>query len=107
MWHTQIECYDALKLLDDIKDREYAVIYADPPYWTANTTAYKHQSFNIDDLTDLFLAQKGKVAISGYPGEWDHLGWHKEIKGATRYNIKNVPEPRTEVLWMNYDYREL
>ena len=98
---VQLENSDALGLLERTADCDYAVIYCDPPYPTANTGPYAWGNIDFDRLADLLRSQKGAVAVSGYPGEWDCLGWAAERKQALRRQIAGGGEPRTEVLWRN------
>ena len=102
MWNVQLECRDGVALLHDFAAVEEAVIYCDPPYSRANTSHYRHD-VDRDALSVALLAQKGRVAVSGYGDEWDGLGWRREEKEAWRSEIggKHLT-PRTEVLWMNY-----
>ena len=103
MRQVQIECANAVSLLDRIADMPYAVIYCDPPYQTANTSPYRYGDIDKDELTAALLAQKGFVAISGYGDEWAHLGWRCETKSALRRQINGRGEKRIEKLWLNHD----
>lgn len=94
-------------ILEKYRDCPEAVVYCDPPYYSARTqkrdkTGY--YAFDVGGLTELFQAQKGKVAISGYNDEWDELGWDRhELK--IKYTpglIDRKPTDKTEVLWTNY-----
>ena len=99
---VQIDNEPAVDLLDRIADREYAVVYVDPPYPTATTTPYLHSDVDKDALTEALTRQRGFVAVSGYGDEWEHLGWRREVMLSNRTNIKGARgEPRTEVLWLN------
>ena len=100
---VQIENRPAVELLRRIADCEYAVIYADPPYPSADTRAYLHSDVDIAELTDALLAQRGFVAVSGYGDEWEHLGWERHEQASYRNQIaaRNLAEARTEVLWTN------
>ncbi len=81
----QLECRDACDLLDRVKDYDYTVIYADPPYPTANTSAYSVRGVDWERLADLLMAQRGAVGVSGYGDEWDMLGWRRvERPGLSR-----------------------
>ena len=75
--YVQLECRDACDLLDRVKDYDYTVIYADPPYPTAVTSPYKHQHFDRAHCAGLLAAQRGAVTVSGYGDEWDLLGWRR------------------------------
>ena len=98
---VQLENIDALDLLERTVDSDYAVIYCDPPYPSANTTPYAWGNLDFDRLADLLRLQKGAVAVSGYPGEWNCLGWASESVDANRSQIGGHWESRTEVLWRN------
>ena len=101
MRDVQLENIDALALLERTADCDYAVIYCDPPYPTANRSPYAIGSLDFDRLADLMSQHKGAVAVSGYPGEWDSLGWAVDEKQAIRRQIAGGGESRTEVLWRN------
>ena len=88
-------------MLERTADGDYAVIYCDPPYPSANTTPYAWGNLDFDRLADLLRLQKGDVAVSGYPGEWDCLGWESDGKLHGRSQIKGKVAARTEVLWRN------
>ena len=99
---VQLERRDAVQLLDDFAEVEQAVIYVDPPYRDADTLQYRHD-VDRDALREQLVAQRGRAAVSGYGDEWDCLGWRRAERAALRWQIKGRVEPRTEVLWMNYD----
>ena len=107
---VQVECKDALYIIDRVKNIERSVIYCDPPYHTADTKSYDFREGTIDFelMTELLLACKGQVAISGYREEWDHLGWQRHEWDTRAYPIaekdkeKDLDWERTEVLWTNY-----
>ena len=106
---VEINNIDALVILDRFKDIRNATIYCDPPYLTANTKMYGFDGINVNDYSKILLAQKGKVAISGYRDEWNHLGWQRfewdtkarKIDHVTGYDPDK--QKRTEVLWTNYE----
>ena len=100
---VQLECKDALKVLEFSAGNEDVVVYLDPPYRTAGCF-YVHNAVDVDALTEVVQAQKGAVAISGYGDEWDHLGWSR-IEHSTLCTIYGSKGrfARTEVLWCNYD----
>ena len=109
---VQVENTDALKTLDMFKCLPHAVIYCDPPYLNATTRHYENNYLDVDAFTDTFLSQNGKVAISGYKDEWNHLGWHRHEWKTKAPKINYVQEyesddwNRTEVLWTNYTLEE-
>ena len=101
---VQLESVDALDLLKRTADYEACAVYADPPYPTADTSAYAVDRVDIDALAAAFQAQRGAVAVSGYGSEWDVLGWRKVTKPAVRRNFVvsgKGGSPRTETLWLN------
>ena len=104
---VNLECGPAEKLLERLADNDLSIIYVDPPYYSANTSAYRFNNQDVNVLANLLLAQRGKVAISGYENEWEVLGWNRyELEGITRvaHRKKGVAATtRTEVLWTNYD----
>ena len=99
--YVQLESVDALTLLDWVKDCDYAIVYADPPYPTANTTPYVVKDIDIDALAGVLACQQGAVALSGYGDEWNMLGWRRVERPALRRQIKGNGENRMEVLWLN------
>lgn len=99
--YVQLDCVDATVLLDRVRDMEYAVIYADPPYPSSDTSGYAVRSLDVQRCADLLAVQRGAVAVSGYGDEWDILGWRREERPAVRRQIRGRGEPRTEVLWLN------
>ena len=102
-----LKCGRAEKLFSCLVDNEMAVIYVDPPYYSADTESYRFNEQNTRVLSNLLLAQQGRVAISGYGDEWDLLGWNRyELEGITTVANKKKGENatvRTEILWTNYD----
>ena len=98
---VQLESVDAVMLIERIKGYDHAVIYCDPPYPTANRSPYSHDTVDYALLAELLTVQQGAVAISGYPGEWDCLGWESESQRHGRSQINGKVIERTEVLWRN------
>lgn len=103
MWNVQLECRNGLELLEKTADREYAVVYVDPPYRDAPRHGYRinHDHNDVDRLIELLQAQRGHVAVSGYADEWDRLGWRRTEKAANAQQHGPALK-RVEVLWMNY-----
>ena len=97
-----LESRDACDLLDRTARVDQAVIYADPPYPTAARNLYS-EDVDFSRLAAALHAQQGRVAVSGYGAEWDHLGWlrHERAVHCVGLNTHKA-EPRTEVLWTNY-----
>ena len=109
MKDVRVENTDALDILGNFKNTPHAVVYCDPPYLNATTRHYGNNYLDVDAFTDTFQSLRGKVAISGYADEWDHLDWHRhewttkapKINYVQRYHEEDWG--RTEVLWTNYD----
>lgn len=103
LFSVQIECKSALEVLDYTANKDL-ILYADPPYRTADTTPYGDFDIDWDDLTRLLKLQTGRVAVSGYADEWDHLHWRKHhFPTHTGGTIKGRPsQRREECLWTNY-----
>ena len=105
---VQLECRDACAILERTRRTARALIYVDPPYRSATTAPYGEAARRIDwgRLADLLAAQPGRVAVSGYGGEWDALGWHRSELTVTFRPIgaqAGTPHrPRREVLWTNF-----
>lgn len=91
----------AAKFLTRLANEPEAVIYCDPPYYTARDD-YKERGYNVDELTEALLAQTGKVLISGYPGEWEHLNWQHLDHHRITTTARDRQVPRTERIWANY-----
>lgn len=101
---VQLDCTDAVDLLSRMEGLSRAVVYCDPPYRDANTTPYGGE-LDRDAATKSFQRQTGRVAISGYGDEWDHLGWERHELETIRVPLQEQyqqAEPRVEVLWTNY-----
>lgn len=77
-----------------------AVIYVDPPYRSASV-GYDVREPDWDRLTEALLACRGAVAISGYEGEWDVLGWRQETFDS-HTTIGQTNDTVREYLWLNY-----
>ena len=107
---VQLESRDALEVLDRTKRFEKSVIYVDPPYISADRAAYRKSCRDIDvsSLTAILLRQRGKVAISGYNDEWDHLDWvclEKQVTFSGTHTADHAnaeASRRVEKLWVNW-----
>ena len=105
--HVQLECMDAVELLKRTRTETGAVLYVDPPYRSADTSNYRFVP-DWDALGKALKEQAGKVAVSGYAGDWDCLGWHREDFDchAMVYDKASgtmTAQDRKECLWTNYD----
>ena len=100
---VQLDTQDACAIVERCVDAPHALLYCDPPYRSSDTRAYSEFTVDVDRLSDLLLSCKGKVAISGYGDEWDHLGFERVTRRsyATATPVIKSHE-RTEVLWLNY-----
>ena len=88
----------AATFLERLANEPGAVIYCDPPYYSAADN-YKERGYNVDELTAALQAQTGRVMISGYPGEWNHLDWNY----LDYHRITDTAQAaRTERIWANY-----
>ena len=104
---VQIENCDAVELLHRTAKQDHALIYCDPPYRTSDLRPYRFVP-DWDALAGALQAQTGKVAISGYGDEWDHLGWHSvqrksQVRTYNNSTQESTVRESTEKLWMNYD----
>ena len=110
MRHVQLECRDAIQLLDELADVDHAVIYCDPPYADQRTLDLYACDVDRQTLAETLLRQRGRVAISGYGTEWDKLEWRRqEYRTSTGLNwaVTGAPSERIEVLWTNYEPLQL
>ena len=96
---------DALDLLRFYGKDEHADIYCDPPYYSCENNRYSSNDVDVERLTELLLACKGRVAISGYNGEWDHLGWRR-LDFERRQVSVGGNNRRVEQLWCNYPFED-
>ena len=102
---VQIENIDAIKLLKDCAKFPNTLIYCDPPYLSRDSSGYKNDNFDVEELEEVLLAQKGAVAISGANEEWDSLGWHKHEQRLAKNRVMHgfeLGEDDTEAVWTNY-----
>lgn len=102
---VQLECRDALEILERTAKRARILIYCDPPYPTTATKPYENVP-DVDALADVLRAQKGRVAISGTGAEWDCLGWRRvQLETSTGFanHTRGESAKRTEVIWLNYE----
>ena len=104
MINVQIHNTDACKIMEKTTNKEAMVVYCDPPYIdSSDCRPYGETDFDKDAFGRIVKGAKAFVAISGYPGDWDHLGWHRYERkvhlGGQTYGGKRAK--RTEVLWTN------
>ncbi|NJO52956.1 MAG: DNA adenine methylase, partial [Leptolyngbyaceae cyanobacterium RM2_2_4] len=90
-------------------DSEETLFYCDPPYphdsrGDANAYRYEMTDDEHRQLAKVLKEVKGKVALSGYHcdlldqlyEDWDYIESYPK-------QCLSVKQPRTEVLWVNYD----
>ena len=65
---VHLECQDACSLLERMKGCDYAVIYADPPYRTADISAYPVSDLDLERCAGLLAAQRGAGSAGLAPG---------------------------------------
>jgi len=102
---VQIENKPAIEVIERYNNKN-VLIYADPPYVlsTRNGKQYKCEMDDNDQykLTEVLLAHKGPVIISGYENEIYNqklAKWHKE----ETVSYSQVCSKKKEVLWMNFE----
>lgn len=109
---VQIEHDTAINVINRY-DSEKTLFYCDPPYphdSRGDNNAYRHEMSDDEhrQLAEVLRNIKGKVAISSYQCElMDELyGDWQIIEGPTKL-VHSVKQPRTEVLWVNYEISNL
>ena len=103
---VQLESIDAVELLKWTYKKRDSVIYCDPPYGGDAYNGYQTPPLDREAVTEALLKQSGRVAISGYNDDWDHLGWQKHYKRTTFSKVgvaaSDQSSERIECLWTNY-----
>lgn len=106
---VQIENRPALELIKKF-NHENVLIYADPPYLlnTRGGKQYRHEMDERDhiELLEALLQHKGSVILSGYPSEL-YSGMLSGWREIHRKSYNQNADPRTEVLWCNFDLPDL
>lgn len=109
---VQIENRPAIEVIERY-DTDDTLFYCDPPYLHDTRGDIKAYAYEMDDKAHEELARvlnrcKGKVALSGYHSpimQTLYKGWYCTAAGERMaHSIKKM---RTEVLWTNYDPKEL
>lgn len=102
---AQIEQRPAVELIRRY-NFENVLIYADPPYLMETRGGKQYNcEMTEQDHVELLAAlkeHKGPVVLSGYPSEL----YDRELSGwarSTRRTYNQKKDPRTEVLWCNFD----
>ena len=106
--YVQLECTDAVSLLERVSRHADSLTYVDPPYRSVPYAPYRY-AVDYGALVSACLVASGRIAVSGYKGEYPELediGWHRydlEVyTGAPSPDASNRA-PRTESLWMNFE----
>lgn len=105
---VQIENSTAIEVIKRY-DSEETLFYCDPPYphdsrGDANAYGYEMTDDEHRQLAEVLNNVKGKVALSGY-----HCDLYSDLYRDWNYiesiekQCLSVKQPRTEVLWVNYD----
>ena len=102
--NVQVEHMDAVDLVERVSNNKDVVLYLDPPYKETTVTKSVYQyDFDRDRMTSILNSFEGKVAISGYGDEWDHLKWKRHSFNTHTKAFRPGARTRTEVLWTNYE----
>lgn len=99
---VRLEDKDAIDILKATQTRQHCLIYCDPPYDVDSSKMYRH-GVCLAKLEEVLVSQTGKVAISGYGNQWDHLGWQRYEHKTYMHSKTDKVFRRVEVLWTNYD----
>lgn len=106
---VQFCCRDAIDVLKRSAPCADALIYADPPYLSAETRTYPGaDALDAGNLADVLMAQAGDVAVSGYAGDalirtLQDAGWHRHECSVPFSQIAGSrTEERLEVLMTSY-----
>jgi DNA adenine methylase len=108
---VQIENAPAIEVIQRY-DSEETLFYCDPPYphdSRGDIHAYGYEMTDNDhrELAEVLTNLKGKVALSGYRcGLLDTLYKDWNCIESPSKQCLSVKQPRTEILWTNYDVPE-
>lgn len=105
---VQIENAPAIDVIQRYDSKE-TLFYCDPPYphdSRGDIHAYRYEMTDAHhrELAEVLINIKGKVALSGYRCELlDKLYKDWNCIEAPSKQCLSVKQPRTEILWVNYD----
>ena len=101
--NVELECVDAVDLIDSLSGNEDAVIYADPPY--PDTLGYE-VGVDIDRFVAAVLNAQGRVAVSGWADSFPELtaaGWDVHtLERKVNMVAKRGTTAVVECVWTNY-----
>ncbi len=107
----QIENAPAIEVIQRYDSKE-TLFYCDPPYVHSSRGDSKAYAYEMTDEEHRELAHvlhnvKGKVALSGYKCDlMEELYSHwRAIEAPSKY-CHSIKQPRTEVLWVNYEVED-
>jgi DNA adenine methylase len=104
--HTQIECFDAVRLIE-LRDRPATFFYCDPPYAGANQGHYEgYTQAHFEDLLTALAKVKGLFLLSSYPNAAldtfvKEQGWHQIVLDMPCH-ASSKRKRKLEVLTANY-----
>ncbi|MDW5525194.1 DNA adenine methylase [Carnobacterium maltaromaticum] len=106
---AQIECKDALDLIQENNSKD-VLIYADPPYLSKTRTSKQYiNEYSVDqhiELLEVLNDHKGYVILSGYDSDiyQKYLeGWYM-VKHEVSVGITNLKKKKAEeVIWCNFE----
>jgi DNA adenine methylase len=107
---TQIECADALKIVE-LRDRPTTFFYIDPPYHNANMGHYGgYTESDFENLLKLLSRIEGKFLLSTYPSDIltryvQENGW-QQIEFEQVCPASSLRKRKIEVLTSNYDIKK-
>ena len=98
-----LSCEDGAAALERVAHKKDVIAYVDPPYYSIDRIKeyYRHAVIDVDHLTKVLKMQRGRVLLSGYDDEWDHLGWERHVKQHSS-QMASDRSGRKEVAWANY-----
>ena len=102
---VQIDNVDAFTLIEKY-NREYVLMYLDPPYVLSTRKNKKYYSHEMTDedhirLCELINKSKAKIILSGYENEI-YESYLKNFKKTNISSFDTRGNKRTEVIWTNY-----
>lgn len=109
--NTQIECCDALEVIERMDDKE-SFFYCDPPYFNSDMGHYKgYTKDDFEKLLQILSKIKGRFLLSSYPSDilkkyikknkWHSKKFDMPIS-VTGNKTENSKQRKVEVLTANY-----